>query len=125
MPPEAWIPGSRHPSWLLPTWYLKVPISGTPEIGGAPRNDELRRRARLAAAGWRHRHAVGGIFVELVAQRADRDAEHIGRVRVLRPPWNSERLFHFYFYLGRDFQGSCDGRIYIHINAACVERHHE
>ena len=45
---------------------------------GAPPNDVLRCRARLAAAGRRHRHAVGGIFVELVAQRADRDAQHIG-----------------------------------------------
>src|ERR1700753_1892975 len=48
----------------------------------APMRDaySLRRRARLAAAGGRHRYAVGGVFVELVAQRADRDAEHIGRM---------------------------------------------
>jgi hypothetical protein len=26
---------ARHPSRLLPTWHFKVPISGTPEIGGA------------------------------------------------------------------------------------------
>ena len=31
-----WIPGSlaAHPSRLLPTWALKMPISGKPEIGG-------------------------------------------------------------------------------------------
>src|SRR5215208_426289 len=36
---QPWIPGSRHPSRLLPTWATILPISGKPEIGGAPRND--------------------------------------------------------------------------------------
>jgi hypothetical protein len=38
----------------------------------------LRCPAHLAAAGRRNGRAVMGVFVELVAQRADRDAEDIG-----------------------------------------------
>src|SRR5579863_2515397 len=34
--------------------------------------------ARLATAGRRYRQAVGGIFIKFVAQRADRDTQHIG-----------------------------------------------
>src|SRR5262245_4208330 len=44
---------------------------------------QLRRAADLAAARRRHRHSVGRIFVELVAQRADRDAEDVGGVRAV------------------------------------------
>jgi len=40
----------------------------------------LPREPRLAGPRRRHRHAVAGIFVELVAQRADRDAEDVGGV---------------------------------------------
>src|SRR6185436_7107910 len=41
----------------------------------------LRRTSELAATIWRrHWHAVGGIFVEFVAQGADRNAEDIGGV---------------------------------------------
>src|SRR3977135_1905318 len=38
----------------------------------------LPRQPRLAGPRRRHRHAVPGILVELVAQRADRDAENVG-----------------------------------------------
>src|SRR3984893_3616680 len=42
--------------------------------------EDSRHAAYLAAARRWYRHAVGGIFVELVAQGADRDAEDVGRV---------------------------------------------
>src|SRR3984893_4907739 len=42
--------------------------------------EDSRHAAYLAAARRRDRHAVGGIFVELVAQGADRDAQDVGRV---------------------------------------------
>src|SRR3984893_11935593 len=42
--------------------------------------EDSRHAAYLAAARRRYRHAVGGIFVELVAQGADRDAQDVGRV---------------------------------------------
>src|SRR5579863_4920118 len=42
----------------------------------------LRSREALAAAvpRRRYRQAIGGVFVELVAQRTDGDAEHVGGV---------------------------------------------
>src|SRR3954454_17128025 len=39
---------------------------------------KLSRTAQFAAAGRRDRRAVSRVFVELVAQRPDRDAEDIG-----------------------------------------------
>src|ERR1035437_8028590 len=43
-------------------------------------DNNLRRAPELAAARRRDRRALSRIFVELVAQRADRDAEDIGRM---------------------------------------------
>src|ERR1700693_5058180 len=40
----------------------------------------LRRSAHLAAVRRRNRHAGRRIFIELVAQRADRDAEDVRRM---------------------------------------------
>src|SRR5262245_48693247 len=43
----------------------------------------LRRAAHLAVPRRRNRHAIVGIFVELVAQRTDRDAEDVGGMRAV------------------------------------------
>src|SRR5215813_11831599 len=58
-------------------------ISGLPEISTMTEwvwLSSLSRPAHLAAVRRGNRDAGGGIFVELVAQRADRDAEDVGRV---------------------------------------------
>src|SRR5262245_6052414 len=64
----------------LLTWSRLVCSILPPRTADVARRRNMRglyRHARLAAAGRRHRHAVAGIFVELVAQRADRNAENV------------------------------------------------
>src|SRR5688572_18571428 len=46
-----------------------------------PNGRKLRRASDLTTAWRRDRHAVGGVFVKLVAQGADRDAEDVGGMR--------------------------------------------
>src|SRR5437588_686947 len=62
---------------------LLTPTPTLPLSGGGRGEAELPRQPEIAPAVGRRRdrHAVAGIFVELVAQGADRDAEDIGGMR--------------------------------------------
>src|SRR4051812_6246827 len=91
MPPAAMPISPRQSAWTR-TWTKdsrgrrsrcgrEAPKPGMDAMASAkPFVSKLRRAAEVAAVRRRDRHAGGRIFVELVAQRADRDAEDVRRV---------------------------------------------